>query len=99
MEGKAVAVANVDGKFYAINNTCLHRGGPLGRGRSRESRDVSVARLAIRRHERQSGAEPGGGSRLLCRRGAWTRYLRGCGSLKAAVAKADNRIIFLHMYR
>jgi nitrite reductase (NADH) small subunit len=32
VEGRAVAVANVDGKFYAINNTCLHRGGPLGQG-------------------------------------------------------------------
>jgi nitrite reductase/ring-hydroxylating ferredoxin subunit len=25
LEGKAIAVANVGGKFYAINNTCLHR--------------------------------------------------------------------------
>lgn len=32
VEGKAVAVANVDGKIYAINNTCLHRAGPLGQG-------------------------------------------------------------------
>ena len=32
VEGKAVAVANVAGKIYAINNTCLHRGGPLGQG-------------------------------------------------------------------
>ncbi len=32
IEGKAVAVANVAGKIYAINNTCLHRGGPLGQG-------------------------------------------------------------------
>ena len=32
IEGKAVAVANVGGKFYAINNMCLHRGGPLGQG-------------------------------------------------------------------
>jgi len=32
VEGKAVAVANVGGKIYAINNTCLHRGGPLGQG-------------------------------------------------------------------
>jgi nitrite reductase/ring-hydroxylating ferredoxin subunit len=32
VEGKAIAVANVEGKFYAINNTCLHRGGPLGQG-------------------------------------------------------------------
>jgi nitrite reductase (NADH) small subunit len=32
VEGKAMAVANVGGKFHAINNTCLHRGGPLGQG-------------------------------------------------------------------
>jgi nitrite reductase (NADH) small subunit len=32
IEGKAVAVANVAGAIYAINNTCLHRGGPLGQG-------------------------------------------------------------------
>jgi nitrite reductase (NADH) small subunit len=32
LEGKAIAVANVGGQFYAINNTCLHRGGPLGDG-------------------------------------------------------------------
>jgi nitrite reductase (NADH) small subunit len=30
--GKAVAVAHVGDKFHAINNTCLHRGGPLGQG-------------------------------------------------------------------
>jgi len=30
--GKPIAVANVGGAFYAINNTCLHRGGPLGQG-------------------------------------------------------------------
>jgi len=27
-----VALFNVDGEFFAINNTCLHRGGPLGEG-------------------------------------------------------------------
>jgi nitrite reductase (NADH) small subunit/3-phenylpropionate/trans-cinnamate dioxygenase ferredoxin subunit len=32
VDGKSVALANVDGSFYAINNTCLHRGGPLGQG-------------------------------------------------------------------
>jgi len=30
--GKPVALANVAGTFYAINGTCLHRGGPLGQG-------------------------------------------------------------------
>ncbi len=32
IDGKVFALANVDGQFYAINNTCLHRGGPLGQG-------------------------------------------------------------------
>jgi nitrite reductase (NADH) small subunit len=31
-EGKTIALANVSGKFYAINNSCVHRGGPLGQG-------------------------------------------------------------------
>ncbi len=30
--GKAIALFNVAGKFYAIDNTCKHRGGPLGDG-------------------------------------------------------------------
>jgi nitrite reductase (NADH) small subunit len=30
--GTPVALANVGGKFYAISNSCLHRGGPLGQG-------------------------------------------------------------------
>jgi nitrite reductase/ring-hydroxylating ferredoxin subunit len=32
LDGTAIALANVEGKFYAINNVCLHRGGPLGEG-------------------------------------------------------------------
>jgi nitrite reductase/ring-hydroxylating ferredoxin subunit len=32
VDGKTLAIANVDGKFFAIDNTCLHRGGPLGQG-------------------------------------------------------------------
>jgi nitrite reductase (NADH) small subunit len=32
IEGKTIALANVGGKFYAINNTCLHEGGPLADG-------------------------------------------------------------------
>ena len=30
--GKEIAVANVQGKFHAIDNTCIHLGGPLGQG-------------------------------------------------------------------
>ena len=32
IEGKGIAVFNVDGTFYALDNTCCHRGGPLGEG-------------------------------------------------------------------
>ncbi|SLM49572.1 Dioxygenase, ferredoxin subunit [Nitrospira japonica] len=31
-QGKAIALFNVDGVFHAIDNTCIHRGGPLGEG-------------------------------------------------------------------
>ena len=30
--GRTVAVFNVEGTFYAIDNECSHRGGPLGEG-------------------------------------------------------------------
>jgi len=30
--GKSIALANVQGKFFAINDVCIHRGGPLGQG-------------------------------------------------------------------
>lgn len=32
VNGTPVAIANVAGKLFAINNTCLHQGGPLGEG-------------------------------------------------------------------
>jgi len=31
-EGKSVAIFNVGGAFYAIQNVCVHRGGPVGEG-------------------------------------------------------------------
>ena len=30
--GKTICVANVNGEICAMENTCLHRGGPLGQG-------------------------------------------------------------------
>jgi nitrite reductase (NADH) small subunit len=30
--GRTLALFNVDGAFYALDNTCAHRGGPLGEG-------------------------------------------------------------------
>ncbi len=33
---KPIAIFNVDGTYYAIDNTCVHRGGPLGEGELEE---------------------------------------------------------------
>ena len=30
--GRSLALFQADGQFYAIDNTCKHRGGPLGEG-------------------------------------------------------------------
>ena len=30
--GRAIALFNVEGKVFALDNTCLHQGGPLGEG-------------------------------------------------------------------
>ena len=32
LKGRRFAVYNLDGQFYAIDDTCPHRGGPLGAG-------------------------------------------------------------------
>lgn len=32
VNGKTIALFRKDGKFYAIDNTCLHAEGPLGEG-------------------------------------------------------------------
>jgi 3-phenylpropionate/trans-cinnamate dioxygenase ferredoxin subunit len=32
LEGQPVALFNIDGTYYAIDDTCTHRGGPLSEG-------------------------------------------------------------------
>jgi len=32
VDGNSLAIFNVEGNFYAVDNTCLHKGGPLGEG-------------------------------------------------------------------
>ena len=32
VSGKTIAVFNCDGQFFAMENTCRHRGGPLAEG-------------------------------------------------------------------
>ena len=36
VEGKKIAVFNIDGNLHAIDDTCVHRGGPLGQGHLEE---------------------------------------------------------------
>ena len=33
VQGKTIALFNVDGSFFAINNVCPHKGGPLHKGK------------------------------------------------------------------
>ena len=32
VNGMPIALFNIGGQFYALDNTCVHRGGPLGEG-------------------------------------------------------------------
>ena len=32
VNGRPIALFNVNGEYYALDNTCVHRGGPLGEG-------------------------------------------------------------------
>jgi len=32
VDGRTIAVFNVNGEIFALDNTCMHRGGPLGEG-------------------------------------------------------------------
>ena len=32
VDGKQIALFNVEGQFFAIDNTCSHKGGPLAEG-------------------------------------------------------------------
>ena len=32
LEGNPICIANENGRFFAMDNVCAHRGGPLGQG-------------------------------------------------------------------
>jgi 3-phenylpropionate/trans-cinnamate dioxygenase ferredoxin subunit len=32
VNGKSLAIANINGTYYAVDNVCTHDGGPLGEG-------------------------------------------------------------------
>src|SRR5512136_2708978 len=33
VEGRRIAICNVDGEFFAVDDVCTHDGGPLGSGK------------------------------------------------------------------
>jgi 3-phenylpropionate/trans-cinnamate dioxygenase ferredoxin subunit len=35
VDGRSIALCNVDGEFFAIDDVCTHDGGPLGQGELR----------------------------------------------------------------
>lgn len=39
-DGRSLALSNVGGELYAIDNVCTHDGGPLGEGRLRGDRVI-----------------------------------------------------------
>jgi nitrite reductase/ring-hydroxylating ferredoxin subunit len=54
--GKKLALFNVEGSFYAIDNTCTHRGGPLCEG---EVSGEEVVRYSICSRPGNSQDSPG----------------------------------------
>ena len=60
VEGQKIALFNVEGTYYAIGDTCTHRGGPLSEGDGHRG-NLSVARCAFRPENRRcfgaAGAE------------------------------------------
>ena len=53
-EGRVYALFNAEGTITAIDGICPHQGGPLGRrGALGHDRDLPLARMAIRRLQRQ----------------------------------------------
>ncbi len=54
-EGKRIALFNVAGRYYAIENTCTHRGGPLSAGMLLETEGVVVCPWHGARFDIKSG--------------------------------------------
>jgi len=54
IDGREIALFRVDGELYAIENTCLHAGGPLHEGRI-EGREV-ICPWHLWRFDLQTGA-------------------------------------------
>lgn len=47
IDGKELALFNVEGKLYAIDSRCPHRGGPLARGRLEQTPEGLAVRCPL----------------------------------------------------
>jgi Ferredoxin subunits of nitrite reductase and ring-hydroxylating dioxygenases len=49
LEGQRIALFNVEGTYYAIGDSCTHRGGPLSEGEFKAPRSPApgTARISI----------------------------------------------------
>ena len=51
--GKHIALFNVEGTYYAIDDTFTHKGGPLSEGEVKRGKvNLPLARLNLRCHDR-----------------------------------------------
>ena len=51
--GKRIALCNVNGRFYAIDDVCTHDGGPLDQGELTAISSSARATAQVRRHDGQ----------------------------------------------
>lgn len=80
VKGEQIALFNVDSQFFALDNTCTHRGGPLADGEVSGARsDLSLARRHIRRSDGRSRRSAGPASRCAIRRSRDGNRHRGRG--------------------
>jgi nitrite reductase/ring-hydroxylating ferredoxin subunit len=49
IKGKEIAIINLDGKYYAINDRCGHMNAPLSKGENRnvQGKDTLLARFTF----------------------------------------------------
>ena len=52
IEGQKIALFNVEGTYYAVGDTCTHRGGPLSEGDVQGTRVTCLARCRFRPENR-----------------------------------------------
>jgi nitrite reductase/ring-hydroxylating ferredoxin subunit len=58
VQGKRIALFNIDGTFFAVDSTYTDKGGPLAEGEISGHNDLSLARREVRRSDRGGVGPP-----------------------------------------